>query len=474
MEASYDYIVIGAGHNGLTAAALLAHNGASVLVVEARDTPGGEASGASFRGSWYPRVAYALGLMPRELANLLGLDLKESAHWVDPSWVLLVDGEAWLEWWRDPERLASEMRRHGVERGWRELSRVIAEFRRCASIEGILYTVEPPSLGEAAETLERCSEGLGDAVREPWIRWAGGLVGREIADALTYPVFLWEPGYVTLYFNLNRAVWGPARRGFTVLAHELEAAARRAGAEVLYGSRARVVVRGERVEGVTIGESRFIRARRGVVLATSILCLPRILPPEAYEQFIEKKDRLAIEELASSDAAIDRFNFALAREPVVPVDYRPPPILVFEQRGVSGEVVYPSLYEPPTGGPHTMVFSGATSLEPRELAWTLSGVEALEVETVDRSVLDEEYCNPNGAPNHIPMTGSHILDRRPLPGWADYRTPIEGLYHASASSHPGGQVTGIPGHNAAMRALLDAGVRPTRTLLPRRALRGTT
>jgi len=39
--------------------------------------------------------------------------------------------------------------------------------------------------------------------------------------------------------------------------------------------------------------------------------------------------------------------------------------------------------------------------------------------------------------------------------WANYRTPIKNLYLCGAGTHPGGEVTGAPGHNAAMRILGD-------------------
>jgi phytoene dehydrogenase-like protein len=42
---------------------------------------------------------------------------------------------------------------------------------------------------------------------------------------------------------------------------------------------------------------------------------------------------------------------------------------------------------------------------------------------------------------------------RPLPRWAQYRTPIGGLWMCGAGTHPGGGVTGAPGHNAAQAIL---------------------
>ncbi|MHC4429909.1 MAG: NAD(P)-binding protein [Planctomycetota bacterium] len=48
-----------------------------------------------------------------------------------------------------------------------------------------------------------------------------------------------------------------------------------------------------------------------------------------------------------------------------------------------------------------------------------------------------------------------VLKRRPVPHVADYRSPIAGLYQCGASSHPGGGVSGVPGHNAAREILKD-------------------
>ena len=50
---------------------------------------------------------------------------------------------------------------------------------------------------------------------------------------------------------------------------------------------------------------------------------------------------------------------------------------------------------------------------------------------------------------------SQLFSRRPLPGWSDYRTPVEGLYLCGGGTHPGGEVTGAPGHNAAHAILTD-------------------
>jgi phytoene dehydrogenase-like protein len=61
----------------------------------------------------------------------------------------------------------------------------------------------------------------------------------------------------------------------------------------------------------------------------------------------------------------------------------------------------------------------------------------------------------DGNIRHLDLVPAQLLGRRPLPGWAHYRTPITGLYLCGAGTHPGGEVTGAPGHNAAHAILKD-------------------
>ena len=72
---SFDVIVIGAGHNGMTAATLLARSGRRVLVVEAASAPGGMAVGAELGpGFTVPSVAHALEGLGAGVIAELGLE----------------------------------------------------------------------------------------------------------------------------------------------------------------------------------------------------------------------------------------------------------------------------------------------------------------------------------------------------------------------------------------------------------------
>ncbi len=56
---------------------------------------------------------------------------------------------------------------------------------------------------------------------------------------------------------------------------------------------------------------------------------------------------------------------------------------------------------------------------------------------------------------HGALSLDQLFSARPILGYGDYRTPIKGLYQCGAGTHPGGGVTGVPGHNAAREILKD-------------------
>jgi phytoene dehydrogenase-like protein len=63
--------------------------------------------------------------------------------------------------------------------------------------------------------------------------------------------------------------------------------------------------------------------------------------------------------------------------------------------------------------------------------------------------------SPHGHIFHGELQIDQLFWARPAPHWADYRTPLEGLYQCGSSAHPGGGVGGVVGHNAAREILRD-------------------
>jgi phytoene dehydrogenase-like protein len=99
-------------------------------------------------------------------------------------------------------------------------------------------------------------------------------------------------------------------------------------------------------------------------------------------------------------------------------------------------------------------------------------VADLMIDTVERyapgfraSVIGRQVLSPldlertfgliGGDIMHGAMSLDQMFSARPVLGHGDYRTPVKGLYQCGAGTHPGGGVTGAPGHNAAREILAD-------------------
>jgi phytoene dehydrogenase-like protein len=82
---------------------------------------------------------------------------------------------------------------------------------------------------------------------------------------------------------------------------------------------------------------------------------------------------------------------------------------------------------------------------------------------IDALVEHRQVITPVDLERTYGLTGGHILHgepsldqlytMRPIAGWAQYRTPIAGLFLCGAGTHPGGGITGGPGQNAAREIL---------------------
>ena len=138
-------------------------------------------------------------------------------------------------------------------------------------------------------------------------------------------------------------------------------------------------------------------------------------------------------------------------QPAAPVAARPP---------APSAPSTPAQYAPaqPNGGPWTEELT-------RQAGEGLIDVLAQYAPNMRAVIRDWVLFTPADIERRVGMTGGHIrhidmvagqlFNQRPLPGWANYATPIEGLYLCGADTHPGGEVTGAPGHNAAQAVLRE-------------------
>ncbi|MBX5173331.1 NAD(P)/FAD-dependent oxidoreductase [Rhizobium sp. NZLR1b] len=83
--------------------------------------------------------------------------------------------------------------------------------------------------------------------------------------------------------------------------------------------------------------------------------------------------------------------------------------------------------------------------------------EVLHAQILTPKDIEEMFAMVDGHVHHGEMSLDQVFFRRPIQHYADYRTPISGMYMCGAACHPGGGVNGVPGHNAAREILRDLG-----------------
>jgi len=142
------------------------------------------------------------------------------------------------------------------------------------------------------------------------------------------------------------------------------------------------------------------------------------------------------------------------------------------------EMVIPSTFDStlaPPGAHVASLFCQHVAPElPNGRSWEDAREEVADliIETLDRyapgfskSVIARQSLSPldlerdfglvGGDIFHGSLSLNQLFSARPMLGYADYRGPIRGLYHCGSGAHPGGGVTGAPGHNAAKAILSD-------------------
>jgi len=82
--------------------------------------------------------------------------------------------------------------------------------------------------------------------------------------------------------------------------------------------------------------------------------------------------------------------------------------------------------------------------------------------------MQQEYGLIGGNTFHGELSLGQMFHARPAAGYADFRTPVRGLYQAGSGTHGGGGVTGIPGRNAVHQILADRRAARWRQRIPAR------
>ena len=298
--------------------------------------------------------------------------------------------------------------------------------------------------------------------------------------------------------NGKKGVWGHAIGGMGAISQAMAKCAAERGVDIRVAAAVReVIVEGGRAVGVVTEKGEAIRARSVVSNLNPKLLYGSLIDPAALPQ--DFRERIANWRGGSGTF---RMNVALSELP----DFTCLPGKTLAEHHTSGIIMAPSLaymeqayLDAKAGGwskkPIVEVLIPSTlddSLAPRgqhvaslfcqhvapqlpnNASWDAHRDEVADVmidlvnshaPNFKASVLGRQIMSPldlertfgliNGDIFHGALSLDQMFSARPMLGHGDYRGPLPGLYMCGSGTHPGGGVTGAPGHNAAREIIKD-------------------
>ena len=319
-------------------------------------------------------------------------------------------------------------------------------------------------------------------------------------------------GYVTLHHHIGdtagqAGAWGFPRGGMGAVTKALAEAARSFGAQIRTGAEVKkITIRQGRVTGVALGDGQEITAATVVTTAH-----PRTSFLELVDQGELPGDFLADIKRWQSRSGTVKVNLAVDRLPVFASHPAFHPqvhggtIVLAEslddveaafQDAVAGrpserpfaDICIPSVFDDSLAPAGHHVMSLFTQWVPCRYAdqpdraaldkyadRLLDRMEAvapgftgsvLHRQVIGPHEMQEEYGLVGGNIFHGELTMGQMFHGRPAAGYADFRTPVRGLYQAGSATHGGGGVTGIPGRNVSRQVLRDRRRRASRGAAP--------
>jgi phytoene dehydrogenase-like protein len=505
----WDAIVVGGGHNGLTAAAYLAKAGKRVLVLERREQLGGAATlerpFADQRFVVSP-CAYVVGLLDQVVIE--ELDLGRHGYRVTPAdpnlWCPFADSTSYAGF-IDGNRTTEYLRGQGFSDsdidGVRRFNAVFDRIRDLLRGDGDdLWLRASPGRDEIEARLGGDSELVGVVFEESIASMLDRYVAdQRLKDAIacqgTIGTFAGPRDAGTASIRLMHhqgdllglgSVWGYVDGGLGRVSFSIADAAIEAGAVIAAGVPVAAIQPGEGVE-LESGET---------ITAPTVICnadpkrLLGMLEAGGTEIPDDYRDRLRDWDVSSP---VLKLNVALDRFPTfsaAPDGLEPQRAMVSITDGVDAaqaavesarggepaigfcELYFQSAYDDSVVPPGKQVMSVFCQYAPYELAhgdWdsrrdeiAAMVIDAIEVHAPDvRDCVDEiQAMGPPDIEERIGLSGGHIFQGQALPEqmWdrrLAARTPIDGLYLCGAATHPGGSVIALNGRTAAREALAD-------------------
>jgi phytoene dehydrogenase-like protein len=521
---TYDAIVIGGGHNGLTCAAYLARAGRKVVVLERRHVLGGAAvTEEVFPGFKFSVASYVVSLLRPEIIRELdlpshGMELLP----LDGTFTPTPDGD-YL--WRvnDHYKTRREIARHSRidAEAYEEYGKAMVEMGRFAKPILSLTPPDPTSL-DPRGLLELLAIGKRfrgmrhhDRVNQVQLltmsaidfldQWfetdvlkatmaASGVIGTFLGVR--------SPGtaYVLLHHYMGEIdgsfrSWGLSRGGTGAVSEAIGSAACGFGAEIRVNTPvARLLTRGGRATGVVLENGDEIRAKVVVSSVDPHLTFLKFLDPrELPDEFVEGVRRYkfrgssgkvnlaldALPDFTSLPGAGPHLRGAISISPSVDYmeqAYDDAKYGRFSRRPYV-DIVIPSLTDPSVAPPGKHVMSCFVQYAPYHLkdgnwdeqreAFGDAVIDAIaeHAPNIKNIIRHRQVLTPLDIERVFGLTEGNIFQGeltleqlfflRPVPGWAQYATPVNRLYMCGSATHPGGGIMGAPGKNAALRIIKD-------------------
>jgi phytoene dehydrogenase-like protein len=514
MAADNRVIIVGGGHNGLVAAGYLAGAGLTVQVLERREVLGG----AAVTEEWFPGYRLSTcsmlvhGLRKKVIDDLELHKYGYQVYPFDPVRVFPFPNGNIVRMWNDDDKTAEEIRKisphdadawHEWMDFWQKADRIVGDFA--------LST--PPTLSQLVEK----AKGMGEEevletlmmipLKDLYERYFESEEVRALAGLGIDQGDISAPGgafemavFMHRSFREDSENFGLVRGGMGSISQSMARSAEARGASIRTSAEVRrILTENGRVTGVELVD--------GEVISSDIV-VSNADPKRTFLKLVDSadldEDFLTEVRAIKTNAASVKFHCALRElpdfSPSLGAEYDPKELATMQfcpstdyflsswEDARNGRVArtpvilvtIPSVYDPTMAPEGHHVMSMWAFYQPPHLkdgSWADVRLEVGErlIDELSKyapnlrdTIIDWDIMTPedieerigltDGNIRHIDMSIQQLMNRRPLPGWSDYRTPVQGLYLCGAGTHPGGEVTGAPGHNAAHVILKDCGL----------------
>ncbi len=525
MNDKYDAIIVGGGHNGLTAAGYLGKAGLKTLVLERRPMVGGAVVTEEFHpGYKISAISYVVSLLQNTVIN----DLELKSHgfeMIKMDGTLSVCGDDYLFLNDDEDNNRKEVGKFS-DTDYENMEKFDEMFQNVGGIIRDQMLKEPPTLDAGFSDLLKLGKmGLDVRKLTPKLRHrllqiltssAYDLIERWLESPMIKSMYgaacfsgnyasLRQPGSAIPLFHTTigeldgeRGAWRMVKGGMGALTQAMASFAKSKGADIRTDAPVeKILIENGRAIGVRLENGEIFKSRCVMANTDPKRTFLKLVDP----QHLDSEFAMDIKQIRMGHSS-PRLNLALkglpdfrSAQPGKENTWHRSDICIFPDiegqeanyfAAATGhfpkeprlEITIPSTLDDTLAPDGHHVMSILAKYYPYDLADGVSWDDVKEdaadqiidyiakvMPNIKDLIVGRQMISPLDLENIYGLTqgdifhGRHDLDQilsmRPHPKASQYRTPIQDLYLCGSGAHPGGGVTGAPGHNCARRVIAD-------------------